>query len=566
MADNIVVREYKNFSGVDFTNSEVQLNRSPDALNVWKNYKTLGKSIETRPDIELVKKIDNFIYGLFFYKNIELNKEYMIVHSGGTLKSYEIGTTNEYILKSSGMNPHKSQSFIFGNKIYIKDGLNYLECTGTMCNEVVGYIPTTTVYTSPSGSGEHNEDVNLLSDYRKNVYYGDGETKQYVLDAQNISDVSIKVDGVVTNSFTVDNVNGKVTFSTAPKKSESSSWNVEITFKKAIPGSAEKIKRCTILETFDNRVFFSGNQDYPNTVYHSMLNYPNYCSTDNYYSEGMDVSPVKAMVTGNNALWVFKEPSQVNTNVFYHTPTYDSVSGKIYPNAHSNISIGCVSTAINFNDDICFFSENGLEGVTGDIQSESFVGHRSSLVDGKMIGEQNYKKMVVAEWQGYLLVCIKNKVFLADSKSMWTNGNHYEYEWFYWEFEKNIINALVKDEILYLCMQNGNEYGIYKLTANNNIISYWTTPKDEFKYPEYQKTTNKRGSVIEIIGEDIEVSAKIDNEKFNLLGTFNSTKNYIVPKIKLKKFRDMQLKIGSNKNFKLNSCVVESFVGAYVKR
>ena len=105
MDNNIVIREYKNFGGVDFTNSEVQLNRSPDALNVWKNYKTLGKSIETRPDIELVKNIDNFIYGLFFYKNLELNKEYMIIHSGGTLKSYEIGTTNEYILKSSGMNP-----------------------------------------------------------------------------------------------------------------------------------------------------------------------------------------------------------------------------------------------------------------------------------------------------------------------------------------------------------------------------------------------------------------------------------------------------------------------------
>ena len=149
---------------------------------------------------------------------------------------------------------------------------------------------------------------------------------------------------------------------------------------------------------------------------------------------------------------------------------------------------------------------------------------------------------------------------------MWNNINHYEYEWFYWEFDRNIINAVVKDGILYLCMQSNNEYGIYKLTANNNVVSYWTTPKDEFKYPEYQKTTNKRGAVIEISGEDIEVSAKTDNGDFNLIDTFNSTKGYIVPKIKLKKFRDMQLKIGSSKNFKLNSCVVESFIGAYVKR
>ena len=36
---------YNNFRGVDFTDENVNESRSPDALNMWKNYKTLGKKI-----------------------------------------------------------------------------------------------------------------------------------------------------------------------------------------------------------------------------------------------------------------------------------------------------------------------------------------------------------------------------------------------------------------------------------------------------------------------------------------------------------------------------------------
>ena len=65
---SIVTRVYRDFRGVDFSNKNVSVYRSPNALNVWKNYKeSLGKCIETRPDIELVEEYEGTIYGLFFY-------------------------------------------------------------------------------------------------------------------------------------------------------------------------------------------------------------------------------------------------------------------------------------------------------------------------------------------------------------------------------------------------------------------------------------------------------------------------------------------------------------------
>jgi len=338
--------------------------------------------------------------------------------------------------------------------------------------------------------------------------------------------------------------------------------NVSVEFQKTIAKYKDNILKCTLLQVFDNRVFFSGNPDYPNVVWHSSLDDPSYCSDLDYYREGMDTAQVKGLVAGNNALWVFREPSDSNTNVFYHTPTVDAEYGKVYPSSHSSITIGCTGKAINFNDDIVFFSERGMEGISGDITTEQVAAHRSSLVDRKLIAEPKYKEMVLAEWAGYLFVFIGNKAYLADSRTAFTNENHIEYEWFYWQLEREITCAKVYNDILYL----GTTDGLYTLTdLTCNVESYWTTPKDKFKYPHHQKTTNKKGCVAEATG-DISVYAKTEKTDFELIGTYENVQDYFVSRIKKKKFKDIQLKFYSKTRFSLETVTLECFVGAYVKR
>lgn len=567
ISGNLITRDYTNFRGVDFSNKEVALYRSPDSLNMWKNYKSsIGKCIETRPDIELFKSFNNTIFGLFFFT---INKvDHMIIHCGVSLYDYDMNTNEEKIIKETGMNPRKSMSFIYNNILYIKDGINYLEYNGETCKEVEGYIPTTTISKAPTGEGSTYEDVNMLTGKRKNSFCADGTSTQYVLDAKELDSEDIKVwinDLEQTqDKFTVDRVNGTVTFTEAPPEPDTvGKDNVIIEFSKTISEYRERINKCTLLEVFDNRVFFSGNQDYPNTVFHSSLGNPRYVSDLDYYNEGLDMSAVKAMVAGNNALWVFKEPSQANTTIFYHNPAIDSEAGKVYPSSHSNISTGCVGTGINFNDDIVFFSDRGMEAINGDITTEQVVAHRSSLVDNKLINEDNYKNMILQEYEGYLLVIIDNKVYLADSKGKFTNVDHIEYEWFYWELSKDITYAVVKDGILYLCSNDG----IYTFTKiPEKIDSYWTTPEDEFKYPQMQKITNKRGCVADMQGEEITISAKTDNNEFEVINKYTNIKGYVVPRIKKKKWKSIQIKFSSNKPFGLFECTLESYIGAYVKR
>lgn len=555
---NLVKRIVDSFAGVDFSNSDTNLLRSPDALNMWKNYKNNSAGVETRPDMELVEEYDNTIFGLFFYEYG--NEVHKIVHCG--TKLYD--NHNEIF---TGMNLINSSAFVFNNIFYIKDGLNYLEYNGETIKEVEGTIPITSIGNA-DGSGSKYQDVNLLTGLRKNLRIGDGKSTKFQLDTEDIDSdyvVTAIIDEITYTQgidLSVNTTKGIITFNTPPPAPlTDGQHNIEILFRKTIQGYKERISKCTMLTMFDNRIFFSGNQDYPNAIFHSSLEDPRYVSDLDFYNEGMDLAPVKSMVAGNNALWVFKEPSQANTTVFYHIPVIDNEQ-KVYPNTHSSISTGCIAKGINFNDDIVFFSDRGMEAISGDITTEQLLAHRSSMVDGKLLKESNYKNMILEEWEGYLLVIIDNKVYLADSRQKYQNVN-VEYEWYYWEMSQNITCTSVKDGVLYLCGNNS----IYKLTkTDGEIESYWTTKHDDFKYPQYQKTTNKRGGSVEVSGDSLKVEVRTDNNDFEEIDTYENTKGYIIYRIKKKKWKRLQMKFSSNVPFGLNSYTQESFIGGYIKR
>lgn len=589
---DLVPRVYGSFRGVDFRGEEINIVRSPDSKNMWKDYRETD-SIRTRPGLTKVFTAPGLgtdkINGIFFYTAADT--EMMIVHYGTAL--YKVIDGEETVLRKNVKNA-KSNAFIYNNVWFFKDGENYLQYDGAEIKDVEGYIPTTSINRKPVAShefasgGEILEDVNLLSDYRINTFIGSGDEREncFVLDAavsrEDCHDVEVLINGENAKE------NGYEVIPVIPENEEEARiyWispsppepltvgqnNVSIKFKRA--SDKNRILKCTLSEVFDNRVFFSGNPDFPNMIWHCSLNDPTYCSDLDYYNEGLDTAEVKGMVAGNNALWVFKEPSQANTTIFYHTPTIDNEYGKIYPNTHSSIATGCVGKAINFNDDIVFFSERGMEGISGDVTTEQVVAHRSSLVDRKLLAETNYADMTLVEWEGYLAVIIGKKIYLADSRATFTNEDHFEYEWFYWEFDKEINCAAVNKGVLYLGTGKGEISGatitdkaaVYTLTKQDaDMESYWVTPKDKFGHPHYLKTTNKRGCVVEAKG-DVSVYAKTEKTEFELIGKYKNVTDAFVSRIKRKKFKDIQLKFHSDTRFSLEQATLECFIGGYIKR
>lgn len=94
MAVTTVGRTYSDFKGVDFSNSDVSLYRSPDSVNMWKNYDN-GEGIETRPGMELLGEFDNQINGIHFYRIS--NTLQVIVHAGTKLYKWNNYPQNLWI-------------------------------------------------------------------------------------------------------------------------------------------------------------------------------------------------------------------------------------------------------------------------------------------------------------------------------------------------------------------------------------------------------------------------------------------------------------------------------------
>lgn len=557
-AGDLITRIYGGFRGVDFRGEEVNIVRSPDSLNMWKDYRET-ESIRTRPKMSLQKAFDEPVWGVYFFKG------QMLVHSGNAL--YRMGDGEREVLYDELL-AQRSNAFVYEDVWYFKDGKHYLRYDGEAIEAVEGYIPTTTIARKPSGGGTPYEDVNMISNKRRNSFLADGESKDYYLDTMSIDNdyvpvVTVNNNLVSKSTYTVDYVKGIIKFDTAPSKPLTDGQdNVLIEFKKTVESLENDILGCTLLQVFDNRVFFSGNKDKPNMIWHCSLDDPTYCSDTDYYKEGLDLAAVRGMVAGNNALWVFREPSSANTTVFYHTPTIDEEYGKIYPSVHSSITTGCIGGAINFGDDIVFFSDRGMEGISGDVTTEQVLGHRSTLVDRKLLSADGYKDMVLVEWEGYLLVFIGDKCFAADSRGTFQNGNHIEYEWFYWEMGAEVTSAVVDGGVLFI----GTENAVYALNDNEGAVeSWWVTPKDKFNNPQKLKTSNKRGCVAEATG-DISVYAKLEDTGFEHIGTYENITDYFVSRIKRKKWKDIQLKLYSSKRFSLEQITLECFIGGYIKR
>ena len=245
---DLVSRIYGNFRGVDFRGDEINIVRSPDSLNVWKDYKETD-SIRTRPGMVLQTAFDEPVYGIFFYNDAQL------IHSGTTL--YKVLNGKKTVLYT-GLKAALSNSFTFENVWYFKDGIHYLQYDGTTIKEVEGYVPTTSIARKPSGGGTTYEDVNMLQPRRINTFLADGGSFDFVLDTMNIdSDYPpiVKVDDkVVTSGYTVNYAEGKISFTKAPDAPKTDGRdNVSIEFRKTIQKYKDTILGCTLLQVFDNR-------------------------------------------------------------------------------------------------------------------------------------------------------------------------------------------------------------------------------------------------------------------------------------------------------------------------
>ena len=380
--------------------------------------------------------------------------------------TYKEDTVSEDEALYKTMNDAKSVSFVVGNALYILDGKNYLRYAKKSNSEefelrdVRGFatIPTRYVGIVPSGDapngGKEKEQRNLLSPYFKATYYADGENDTFPLKAEARYTEDIAKDFVVhvygirqDTGFTYDKEKNAIVFheNSIPKKPSDAGFSEEtygvvITARYADAPAADAIAKellgCTLCAIFDNRVFFSGNPDFPNRVWFSMLNDPQFFGTDNWVDDGIGNARVTGMIPVANALAVLKENAMHEGAVYYHSPSIvegDDVYPKLYTSEQGLAGIGCLGACTNYLDDPVFVSARGLEAIGQlSVRYERAILHRSTLVDAYLTRE-NLKNAFICEWNRYLLLFVDGKMYMADSRQKYSDGDTVQYEWYYCE-------------------------------------------------------------------------------------------------------------------------------------
>ena len=196
---------------------------------------------------------------------------------------------------------------------------------------------------------------------------------------------------------------------------------------------------CTVCESFDGRVFLSGNPKLPNTVFYSTRdssgrNNPLYFGVLNYFNDGTGAFEVESLLAAGESLAVFKSGDDGGGSIYYHTPkeTGIDILPKIYPVSYIHSGISAIGDSISFFDDRLFLSALGVCALDKQkINLERSIAIRSHNVNKRLLSE-DLSSASLAKWCGYLAVCVGGNIYLADSRQLFTHSTgHVEYEWFF---------------------------------------------------------------------------------------------------------------------------------------
>lgn len=519
--------EYTNLAGVDFSQeaANVDNSRSPYCLNmISDNGKNPIKRNGWQTEVQLEKPVHNI-----WFTTID-GENYCLAHAGTRIYSIvkkEDGTYKPELLRTN-VSSSKGCGFFFrdGEKdgFYILTGQEYLVFDGVTCSEVrdTAYVPTTIIARSPSGGGESYEDINLLTGKMCERFTGDAGSLVYQLTYTDIEKVnkieSLQEDGSLKElekdtDFTVDAATGKITFVQAHETPVEGEDNIYITYTKPFDGYYEKISGTTHACSYgvggNNRIFLTGNKDYPAFDFWSDIFRPSYFPDLNYSIIGAANTAVMGYLKIGRYVAIVKESTGRDTAIFLRSGSMNddgSVNFFIEPGI---VGIGAVSkNAFGvLNDDPLFLSEQGVYAISpSNLSYERVTRNRSWYVDPQLREEANLKDAVACIWNGCYLLCINGNVYVLDGRKKTVGGteNDYRYECYFWDNVPAICMTTDNDGNLWfgtedgrLCRFKNKEDGMLRFSDDGQAIrAVWSTPVSDDKAIQHFKTLLKKGCLV----------------------------------------------------------------------
>ena len=415
-------------------------------------YKSPSNSTEYFTDIGVVYRFNSGNGACWTYiSNIHVNEitprstydispKWYIYHVG---KDFYLRASNskDFTKVYSDANQHLSKSWQFNNKLFILDGKNIYSYaigdeTVTPIGEGEGYIPTLTIAKEPSGGGISYEPLNMLQPGFIEMFQSNGNPI-YQLSFGNLDSTPVKVwvmnssggwdEKVEGVDFNVNRGAGFVDLYHAPSAPVlTGEDDVKILAYRTVPGYRGRITKCTNGALFgvggaEDRLFLTGNPDYPNWDFYSEQYDPTYFPDTGYSALGSEQSAIVGYAIVNNYLAAFKDGFDTSQSVFIREGDLIVDDNKVSQPAFKLINtlqghgvVAPYAFAYLSNEPV-FLTKAGIYAITAqDITGEKYSQNRSFYLNGKLTKELNLEDAVATVFNDMYVLAVNNQLYILD--------------------------------------------------------------------------------------------------------------------------------------------------------
>ena len=334
-------------------------------------------------------------------------------------------------------NNHRSQSWQFEDKLVIADGKSLLIYDGSslVSASSIAYIPTLTIAKAPGGGGKEYEALNLLQPGFKELFQGDGTTKDYHLSFGGLDDTPVVVEVLnnngqwqtktLTTDYTVDRTTGIISFKVAPAVPVvTGEDNVRITAYRTVSGYADRINKCTIGIQYGvngslDRLFLSGNPDHINYDWYSGLKDPTYFPDTGYSVLGSGRSAIIGYSIISSLLAAHKDENEEHQTVILRSGTLSSDNQPAFKIANTLQGAGAIAPYSfgYLSNEPLFLTRLGIYAITAqDVTGEKYAQNRSFYLNGKMLKEteSDLSNAYACVYNDMYWLCINNQLYILD--------------------------------------------------------------------------------------------------------------------------------------------------------
>ena len=371
----------------------------------------------------------------------DISPKWYIYHVGADFY-LRASNSKDFTKVYNNANQHLSKSWQFNKMLYILDGKDIYSYTigdetVTPIGEDNGYIPTLTIAKEPSGGGISYESLNMLQPGFYEYFQGKASITNFHLSFGNLDSTPVKAwvlnmaggwdEKTEGSHFTVNRGTGEVQFFSAPGVSPiTGEDNVKILAYRTFPGYRERITNCTNGTLFgvggaEDRLFLTGNPDYPNWDFYSEQYNPTYFPDTGYSALGSEQSAIVGYAIVNNYLAAFKDGFDTSQSVFIREGDLivdeNDVSQPAFKLINTLQGHGVIAPyAFGYlTQEPLFLTKSGIYAITAqDITGEKYSQNRSFYLNGKLTEEDNLENAVATVFNDMYVLAVNDQLYILD--------------------------------------------------------------------------------------------------------------------------------------------------------